>query len=87
MVWSQILERTILWIALIASVVLYSLKRRWYQVMYLVSLALYIFTVVFVIDVFDISKNWILFLLAFSTCVMVGVGFYLSQRQAKGKRM
>ena len=80
MVFYPALGFGIFWIGLIAAVVLYAVKRKWYPLMYLISVSLYIFTVGFVIDVFDVSKNVILLILAGSTVVMIGLGFYLSKK-------
>jgi len=80
MAWYPFLGYGVFWLALITAIILYAMKRKWYPIMYLVSIALYIFTVGFVIDVFDLSKNRILLLLAFSTFVMISLGVYLSKR-------
>jgi hypothetical protein len=69
----------IFWIGLIAAIITYAMKRKWYPIMYLISICLYIFTVGFIIDVFDISKNGILLILAFSALIMIGLGIYLSR--------
>ena len=73
MVWYPILGTSIFWLGLIASIILYAVMRKWYPMMYLISICLYIFTVGFVIDVFDFVKNSIL--LTF----LVFVGWYLSK--------
>jgi len=73
----------IFWIGLVVAIILYAMKRKWHPIMYLISVSLYIFTVGFVIDVFDLSKNGILLSLAFSAVVMIGVGFYLSKKLKK----
>lgn len=78
--WYPFLGYGIFWIGLIASIILYAMKRKWYPIMYLISIALYIFTVGFTIDVFDMGKNGILLILAFSSIVMIGLGIYLSKK-------
>jgi hypothetical protein len=80
MSWAQIVEHSILWIGLVSVIITYVVKRKWYPLMYLISIALYIFTAVFIIDKFDVSKNWILLILAFSTVVMIWLGYYLSRK-------
>lgn len=78
--WYSFLGYGVFWIALVVSIILYAMKRKWYPIMYLISISLYIFTVGFVIDVFDLSKNWILLILGFSSILMIGLGLYLSKK-------
>ena len=78
--WYPFLGYGVFWIALVASIILYAIKRKWHPLMYLISISLYIFTFGFVIDVFDLSKNWILLLLALSSVLMIGLGMYLSKK-------
>jgi len=83
MEWYPFLGYGIFWIGLAASIIIYAMKRKFYPIMYLVTVSLYIFTVAFVIDVFDFSKNGILLILAFSALVMMGLGVYLSKKFKK----
>lgn len=83
MAWYPFLGYGTFWIGLVVAIILYAMKRKWHPIMYLVSVCLYIFTVGFVIDVFDLSKNWILLILAFSALIMIGLGFYLSKKFKK----
>ena len=85
MVWYPILGYGIIWIGLIVSIILYAMKRKWYPIMFLISVSLYVFTVGFMIDVFDMSKNGILMILAFSALAMIGLGLYLSKNPAPAK--
>ncbi len=87
MAWYPILGGAVFWFSLVAAIIIYIIKRRFYPIMYLISVALYIFTVGFVIDVFDLSKNWILLLLAFSSLVMILLGWYLSGKPQKDKTL
>jgi len=70
----------IFFIGLIIAIVLFAIKRKFYPVMYLVSIATYIFTIGFVIDAFDLSKNWVLLLLAISSVIFILVGLYISHK-------
>ena len=70
---------------LIAAIVIYSVKRKFFPVMYLVSIALYIFTIGFVIDIYDLSKDGVLLVLAFSAIVFMVLGYYFSSKFRKGK--
>lgn len=83
MVWYPFLGYGVFWIGLVVSVILFAMKRKWYPLMYLISICLYIFTVGFVIDVYDLSKNWVLLILAFSALLMIGLGLYLSKKLKK----
>ena len=78
--WYPYLGYGVFWIGLVASIIIYAMKRKFYPIMYLISISLYIFTVGFVIDVFDLSKNWILLILGFSSLIMIGLGLYLSKK-------
>lgn len=80
MAWYPVLGHGVFWIGLITAVILFAVKRKWYPIMYLISVCLYIFTVGFVIDVFDLSRNGILGILALSAVIMIGLGLYLSKR-------
>ncbi len=79
-IWYPFLGYAVFWIGLIVAIILYAMKRKWYPLMYLISIALYIFTIAFVIDVFDLSRNWILLLLALSAVIMILLGLYLSKK-------
>ena len=83
MAWYPYLGYGIFWIGLVVAIILYAMKRKWNPIMYLISVCLYIFTVGFVIDAFDLSKDGILLTLAFSALVMIGLGFYLSNKFKK----
>lgn len=80
MAWYAALGYVVFWFALIISIILYVAKRKWYPVMYLLSVSLYVFTAGFVIDVFDLTKDGILLVFAFSAVVMISLGAYLSKK-------
>lgn len=84
--WSSALGYGIFWIGLIASIIIYIFKRKFYPIIYLISISLYIFLVGFVIDVFELSKNGILLMLALSTGVMMGLGVYISKKIKNDKQ-
>lgn len=76
---------SIFFFGLVAAVVLFAIKRKFYPVMYLLSIATYIFTIGFVSDAFDINKNGILLLLAFSAIIFIFLGWYFSTKFSKEK--
>ena len=73
-------------LALIAAIIIYAIKRQFYLIMYLISAAVYIFMICFAIDVFNLSKNWILLLLALSSVLMMLLGWYISKEAQKDKK-
>jgi len=83
--WLGVFGWGIFFVGLVASVILFAVKRRFYPVMYLVSIALYIFTIGFVIDAFDVGKNGVLLLLAFSAVVFILLGVYFSSKMSREK--
>lgn len=83
MAWYPALGTGIFWIGLVTSIVLYAIHRKWHPIIYLVSVSLYIFTVGFIIDAFEVSESGILLILAFSAFVMIGLGAYLSRKFKK----
>lgn len=69
----------IFWIGLVVAIILFANYKKIYPVIFLASICLYIFTVGFMIDVFELNKNLILLTLAFSALVFMGLGFYFSR--------
>ncbi|MEK6800308.1 MAG: hypothetical protein AABY10_01820 [Nanoarchaeota archaeon] len=70
----------IFFIGVVVAIVLFAIKKKFYPVMYLVSIALYIFTVGFVMDIFDMGKNGVLLMLALSACFFILAGMYFSHK-------
>lgn len=75
----------IFFIGLVAAIILFAIKRKFYPVMHLVSVATYIFTIGFVIDAFDLTRDAILLLLALSAVIFILLGWYYSRKFAKSK--
>jgi hypothetical protein len=69
----------IFWISLIVAVILFSISKRLYNVFYLVSVSLYVFTAGFIIDIYEFGELGVLVVLVISALVFMGLGFYLSQ--------
>tara|TARA_Y100000310_G_C20431739_1_gene691813 strand:- start:366 stop:635 length:270 start_codon:yes stop_codon:yes gene_type:complete len=67
------------WVAFIAGIILFIKYRKLYNIFYLVSIALYIFTTSFMIDVFEFGKFGILTTLIISAILFMLLGFYLSK--------
>lgn len=77
--WYPALGWTIFWIVLILAIIMFATYKKFYPVMYLVSVALYIFTVGFTIDVFEIGKGGILMTLILSAIIFIVLGVYFSR--------
>jgi len=75
----------IFFIGLVIAVIMFAVKRKFYPVMHLVSIATYIFTVGFIIDAFDFGKNGVLLMLAFSAVLFILLGFHFSTKFQKRK--
>lgn len=71
---------------LIVAIILFIIRRKFYPVMYLVSIATYIFTIGFIIDAFDVGKNITLLLLALSAIIFIVLGIYFGSKFTKSKR-
>lgn len=78
--WLGVFGWGIFYIGLVTAIVLYAMKRKFYPVFYLVSISTYVFTIGFAIDAYDLSKNWVLFLLAFSAVYFILLGFFFSKK-------
>ncbi len=73
----------IFWLSLVVIIVIFVKNRKWYQVMYVLSITTYIFTLFYVIDAFHLSKNIILGLLLASAFVMIAIGSYIAKKHKK----
>lgn len=69
----------IFWIGLIVAIILFANTKKIYPVFYLASISLYIFTVGFLIDVFELQELGILSVLLFSAVLFMLLGYYLSK--------
>lgn len=78
--WLGVFGWGIFFIGLVTAIVLFAVKRKFYPVMYLVSIATYVFTIGFVIDAFDLSRDITLILLAFSTIIFIVLGIYFAKK-------
>ncbi len=72
-------------VGVIVAIIFFAVRRKFYPVMYIVSISTYIFTIGFVINRFDLSKNSILLLLAFSSLVFILLGVYFAKKFALKK--
>ncbi len=71
-------------IGLIIAIVQFAKYKKIYSVLYTSSICLYVFTVGFAIDKFNLGKNLTLGILIFSAVIFIFLGRYLS-KIAKGE--
>ena len=67
------------WVGLIVAIILFASYKKLYLVFYTVSVALYVFTAGFFIDVFDVGKVGVLLTLIFSAVIFMVLGAYLAK--------
>jgi hypothetical protein len=79
MVFYPILGWGVFWVSFILAIVLFVKYRKLYTVFYLISIALYIFTAGFAIEVFEFGKFGILSTLVISAVIFMLLGYYLSK--------
>ncbi len=65
---------------LIVLGILYGTTRKVYKLFYILSLFVYVIAVAYIIDVFDLGRNWILALLVFSAVLMILIAAWLSRK-------
>lgn len=79
MVFYEIIGWLVFWVSLILAIVLFVKYKKLYPVFYLISIALYIFTAGYLIDVFEIGKFGTLVILVVSAILFMILGYYLSK--------
>ncbi|MEK6792408.1 MAG: hypothetical protein AABX96_04410 [Nanoarchaeota archaeon] len=79
MVWYPFLGWSVFIVSLIIGIVMFATHRKMYSIFYLVSIALYVFTAGFFIDVYDLSKGGILIVLVISAVLFMLLGWYFSK--------
>lgn len=68
----------IFWISLILAIVLFSVYKKLFTVFYLVSIAMYIYSAGYMIDIYSFSKLGILITMVVSAILFMVLGYYLS---------
>jgi CDP-diglyceride synthetase len=64
---------------IIIMIVSYAISRKFYSLLYVLSIFTYVNFVAFTIDAFDLNRNWVISLLTLSAILMIGVGAYFSK--------
>lgn len=78
MVFYQVMGWLVFWISLVLAVILFGKYKKLYPVFYLLSVALYIYTAGYIIDIFSLGKLGILAILVVSAGIFMILGYYLS---------
>jgi len=79
MIWYSTVGWLIFWVGLITAIILFSNYKKLYPVFYLASICLYIFSISFMMNLFDFSKNGVLITLVFSAILFMALGYYFSR--------
>jgi hypothetical protein len=78
MVWYPAIGWLVGVISFIVAIILFVIYKKLYNIFYLISISLYIFTRSFMIDVYDFEKLGILITLIISAIIFMLLGYYLS---------
>ncbi len=68
----------VFWLSLILAIILFVKYKKISKVFYLITVALYIFTASYMIDIFDFGKFGIMATLIISAILFMVLGYYLS---------
>jgi len=77
--WYPALGWFIFWISLVIAVILFAKTKKLFSIFYLASVSLYVFTVGFMIDIYNFKQGSVLLTLIFSAIIFILLGFYLSK--------
>lgn len=64
---------------IIFLIISYVISKKFYTLMYVLSIFTYINFVAFTIDAFNLSKNWVVLLLAISAIILIMLGVFFSK--------
>tara|TARA_Y100000310_G_scaffold341480_1_gene440751 strand:- start:4945 stop:5211 length:267 start_codon:yes stop_codon:yes gene_type:complete len=78
MAFYEVLGWGVFWVSFILAIILFAKYKKLYPVFYLISIALYVFTAGFAIDVFEFERFGILITLVVSAILFMLLGYYLS---------
>ena len=85
--WSIAIGILVFIIAIIFAAYYFLKYRRIFTVVFIASIATYVFAVFYTWDVFELNKNMILAILAVSAVVMIFLGKYFSKYELKPAKM
>ena len=84
--WSIGVGVLIFIISICFAIYFYLKYKKVSQVVFIASISTYIFAVFYAMDVFELSKNWILGVLVVSTILMMSVGKYFSKNVSSNRK-
>jgi hypothetical protein len=76
---------TIFTLSFLVAIIMFAVKRKFYPVMYMLSIAIYIFTTGFAIDALDLQKNGVMIILTLSAIIFIALGVYFSYKFKRSK--
>jgi hypothetical protein len=79
-VWWQIIFWALLVPCLIVLGIVYGTSKKLYKLFYILATFTYVITIAYVIDVYELDRNWILGLLTFSAVLMILLGYRLTRK-------
>lgn len=80
--WSLALGILLIVVGIILSIIFLALYRKYYIISFICGIGLYIFSVAYAWDLYDLSKNKVMILLLLSTVVLGLLGKYISSRKS-----
>jgi len=81
--WSIVLGVIIFIIGIVFATMYYLRYKKIFMIVYVASVSTYIFSVFYLWDVFELSKNWVMFMLMISTVIMFFLGRYFGSFNLK----
>lgn len=66
-------------VAIVLATIYYFKYNKLFLIVFISSIATYVFAVFYTWDVFELNKNWILAILILSTLLMIFIGNYVSK--------
>lgn len=84
--WVEVVFWILIVPLLILSLVVYARSRRLYKIMYILSVFTYSMLIMYPIDAYDLGRDAILGLLAFSAVLMMFVGYHFHKISATPKK-
>lgn len=85
--WSILVGTLVFIVAIIFAAYYYIKYRKVFLILFIASISTYIFAVFYTWDVFNLNKNMVLLMLAFSTIIMLFLGKYFSKFELKPNKL
>ena len=85
--WSIALGIVIFIIGIIVSMIYYFAYKKLFLISYIASISTYIFSVFYMLDVYNLNKNYVLLILFLSSILMIFLGKYFSKFKLKKDKL